>query len=189
MMNRLLAIALFFLRGAICFERFLQGSSLECNLTYCHSESKGEKNPICCSESFNCLTEESKDLCVYSNSSVVKNSNFCLTQAHSCYYCCFNNTCNNRKACENHFADFRQDAFLIFVFVVCLFMVAIITFTIFAAIRQIRLNKVSELKKKHKILSNNTISNINTSKNEGEEEADYTIPSADLSKKLIARKQ
>ena len=130
------------------------GSSLNCNLTYCKSESKEAATPICCSESFNCLTDDSEDLCVFRDSVVnTMPEDFCLNQSDKCYYCCFNNACNNRKSCENHFRDSKQNSLMISVFIICIFMVALITFALFAALRSIRLNKVAELKRKHKLLS------------------------------------
>ena len=131
------------------------GATMECSESVCKQDVKA---PICCGENFGCLENDSKDLCVYKFTQMRRpDADFCRSQYGVCYYCCFNNQCNNSKACINHYDDYRQNALLIFTFTLCLFMIAIITFTVFVAIRQIRLNKVNELKTKHRILSNYTI--------------------------------
>ena len=141
----------------------LAGPEKKCDLELCTLE-LGEKAE-CCSENFRCLRKSEADLCVYNGTITSQAKNFCRDQFSKCYYCCFDNKCNNKRACENHFIDFQQNALLVFITTVCMFIVALITYTVFAAIRRIRLNKVKELKNKHKILTNNTMTNNQTSRN------------------------
>ena len=161
-------------------------ASMECSESKCEQEYVNDA--VCCGENFGCLKNDSKDLCVFRFAKLqIPDPDFCQSQYSTCYYCCFDNKCNNSKACSTHFEDFRQNATLIFIFTLCLFLVAVITFTVFVAIRQIRLNKVKELKSKHRILSNHTITQY-------KEEDSYDggsrdePPESQLIKKSIDRK-
>ena len=148
-----------------------------CDKSKCDKENPGSEF-MCCGETFDCLNRDSESSCVYNNT-IKPEENICISQSSSCYYCCFSKTCNNRKACENHYKDVEDNIILIFIIHSCLFLVAIIAFIILVALRKIRLNRVKELKLNHKYLTNNTYNN-NSNTDSRRDSRDLAIGNNDI---------
>ena len=154
----------------------------ECSIEQC-SKQLGQQ-ATCCGETFNCLSEESIDSCVYNNT-IRYTENVCLEQSESCFYCCYSKGCGNRRACKTHFDDAHESAMLIFIIMSCLFLVSIIAISILVVLRTIRLKKVKELKLNHKYLTNHTVVSHNNSRrdtrdngeHEQEAQESFTLPS------------
>ena len=123
--------------------------------TFCRNKF-GENWAGCCNENFDCVTTDRTDYCVYNNSIIRPDPQFCRNQRLSCFHCCIEGQgCANKIACDNYFEDNRQNAFLIAIVIYCTSSVALISFMILIALRYIRLGNVKELKKRHKVLSDN----------------------------------
>ena len=138
----------------------------ECNIEQCSKQL--DQQAACCGETFNCLSVEHVDSCVFNNT-VRDSEDICLQQSESCYYCCYSKRCGNRGACKTHFEDAQESALLIFVIISCLFLVAIIGISILVVLRTIRLKRVKELKLNHKFLTNHTVMSQTNSRRDSKE--------------------
>lgn len=104
----------------------------------------------CCDSTFKCLPEQKREYCVYKPSQVnTPDPNFCTNQAEKCYFCCFNNSCNNQQACDTYRSDMEENSYLIFGFHVGMFFLFIMYCFVFYSYRLIRLNNYKAIKDKH----------------------------------------
>ena len=114
---------------------------------------QGQNPVVCCSNTLVCLQQSFQDLCVYKpNINIVIDQNICRQQQTPCYDCCFNQSCQNKLACDKHDESARETATLILVIQLGLFGIALTTFSTFKSIREIRLHAVCELMSKYRKL-------------------------------------
>ena len=141
-------------------------AQLQCDTAAC----EGTNSP-CCSSTFECLTPQLVGQCVYRNGTVSRpDSAFCQAQPTSCYYCCFNNTCNNQAACSNHYTHYEGVAEGVWLFFMGLFLFAFTTCIILLALRHIRLARVRKLKQRHARLAKISLQETSNSSKASQED-------------------
>ena len=102
----------------------------------------------CCGDNFGCVQEESN--CVYNKTVVLEEPDFCKNQFDGCYFCCIDNNCKIKNACDVHFKKNINNSYLVFLGVILNLFLALAIYVLFWANAKLRLLNCKNSKLKNK---------------------------------------